>query len=225
MLTALAFVIVPVLVLVLRTPLLRAPVLFYLLAVAASVLLVAFPQALQSLPYSSAWADSISRGMVPFALFLVVMYIGVLPESSKLRRYLMPIRGYLSIFAALLACGHFARYLVLLMQRVVAPGAFATARSDVVAVVSVLLTLLLAVLTITSFGRVRDRMGSARWRNVQKWAYVFLGIAYVHVLVMLAPAALRGGDAALRLGLYTLAIALYIVLKVRALRAAKARRS
>ena len=215
MLTLLAFLAVFAGVLMLRTPLLRAPVAFYVIALAYDVVVLACPQVLHELPGVSAASTAIERGMVPFALFLVVMYIGVLPESSAPRRYLQPIRGYLSIFAALLACGHFARYLASLVLGLSTQASFATMRADVFLAIALCLAVLLAVLATTSVGRVRELMGSSRWRAVQRWAYVFVGIMYVHALVMLGPMALRGGDAAIRLACYTVALAVYVVLKVR----------
>ena len=215
MLTVLVLLAVPVGVLLLRTPLLRAPAVFYVLAIAYDVVVLACPQIIHTLPGVSVASTAIERGMVPFALFLVVMYIGVLPESSALRRYLQPIRGYLSIFAALLACGHFARYLANLVLGLNTPASFATARANLFLALALCLAVLLAVLAVTSISRVRERMGSLRWRAVQRWAYVFVGIMYVHALVMLGPMALRGGDAALRLACYTLALVVYVVLKVR----------
>ena len=222
MLTLLAFLVVLVGVFLLRTPLLRAPVVFYIIAIAYDIAILAYPQAFQMLPGAFAASAAIERGMVPFVLFIVVMYIGVLPESSALRRYLQPIRGYLSIFAALLACGHFARYLARLVLGLNVQAAFSTVRADVFLVIALCLAVLLAVLAVTSIGCVREHMGSLRWRAIQKWAYVFVGVMYVHALVMLGPMALRGGDAAIRLGCYTLAIVVYAVLKVRLLLASRA---
>ena len=51
------------------------------------------------------------RQLLGFALFALVMYIGALPEGSKARQMLMPIRGELSIIAAILTVGHVANYL------------------------------------------------------------------------------------------------------------------
>lgn len=223
MLTLLAGLVVPACVLLLRTPMLHAPGVFYLLAIVFDVAVLASPQTLYALPGVAPVVAAIERGMVPFVLFLVVMYIGVLPESSSLRRYLQPVRGCLSIFAALLACGHFGRYLIQLLGRLSAQTPLATMRADSFLVISVVLAVLLAVLTVTSFGLVRERMSASKWRSVQKWAYAFVGILYVHALFMLGPSAIRGGDAAIRLACYTVALVVYLVLKLRLVLASRER--
>ena len=63
-------------------------------------------------------------------------------------------------------------------------------------VVALALLVLLLVLGVTSFGFVERRMRTESWKRLQRWAYVFFGLVYVHLMLMLAPAASRGGEAA-----------------------------
>ncbi|MFQ8866773.1 MAG: hypothetical protein ACLR67_00475 [Eggerthella lenta] len=55
------------------------------------------------------------------------------------------------------------------------------------------LLVLLLVLGVTSFGFVKKHMRTESWKRLQRWAYVFFGLVYVHLMLMLAPAASRGG--------------------------------
>ena len=58
------------------------------------------------------------------------------------------------------------------------------------------LVVLLVVLGVTSFAFVKRQMSTASWKKVQKLAYPFFGLVYVHPLLMLLPSALHGGLAA-----------------------------
>ncbi len=59
-----------------------------------------------------------------------------------------------------------------------------------------MLLVLLVVLGVTSFAFVKRQMSTASWKKVQKLAYPFFGLVYVHLLLMLLPSALHGGLAA-----------------------------
>ena len=83
-------------------------------------------------------------------------------------------------------------------------------------VVSSLLIVLLAALTVTSFNAVKTRMSSDAWKRLQKTAYVFFGLVYVHLMLMLAPAASRGGEAAVAsVAVCTVVFGAYAALRVR----------
>ena len=75
---------------------------------------------------------------------------------------------------------------------------------------------LLLVLGVTSFGFVKKRMRTESWKRLQRWAYVFFALVYVHLMLMLAPAASRGGEAAVAsVVVYTAVFGAYAVLRVR----------
>ena len=59
-------------------------------------------------------------------------------------------------------------------------------------------------------------MRTDSWKRLQRWAYVFFGLVYVHLMLMLAPAASRGGEAAVAsVAVYTVVFGAYAVLRVR----------
>ena len=186
----------------LRTPLVKAPAVFYVVAVLLDVLFLA-----QGQPYATtAWwrqlLPFLQRGTLAFAFFTVVMYVGALPEQSKLRHYLTPIRGPLSILAAILAYAHVARYLSGYLGRLL-QGFSGMAASTVASfAVSFVVLIVMSVLTVISFDVVRKRMTGATWKRLQRCAYVFYGLVIVHVVFLLGPSALQGGDALPRLLAY-----------------------
>ena len=77
------------------------------------------------------------------------------------------------------------------------------------------LLVLLLVLGVTSFQGVKRRMSADRWKAVQKWAYPFFGLVYVHLSLMLAPSALGGGASAQEsLAVYTAVFGVYAVARI-----------
>lgn len=197
----------------LRGPLHRWPAVFYGLAV---MLDIAYVVAIEGfLPRAVMGPLTLLMGkcMLSFALFVVVMYIGVCAKGSRVRQWLKPVRSELSVIACILACGHMAVYLASYGPRL--GGALSANVLGALAVALGLLALLL-VLGVTSFGFVKKRMRTESWKRLQRWAYVFFGLVYVHLMLMLAPAASRGGEAAVAsVVAYTVVFGTYAVLRIR----------
>lgn len=179
----------------LSKPLRRFPAAFYAVAVVASILFIAssyvdFPRSVGGPLFVL-----MRKCTLPLALFCIVMFVGVLPEKSKAKRVLRPIRAQLSIVAWILSLGHMVVYAVSYAPRMVGSAWLETHMVASLAVAAVLFALLL-VLGITSFNAVKSRMDASSWSRVQRWAYAFFGLAYAHVLLALAPSALNDGTAA-----------------------------
>ena len=155
----------------------------------------------------------VQKCLLSLALFTVVMYIGCFPRTSRVSFWLRPVRAELSIAACLLAAGHMAAYLGTYVSRL----AVGSAQGNVAVAFAVALGLLLliVVLGVTSFHAVKRRMPSELWRRVQKWAYPFFGLIYVHLALMLAPSALGGGASAQEaLAVYTVVFGVYAVARL-----------
>lgn len=152
----------------------------------------------------------VQKCLLALALFAVVMYIGCFSRTSGVSLWLRPVRAELSLAACLLAVGHMVAYLGTYVSRLVA----GSAPGNVVLAFAVALglTVLLALLGVTSVAAVKRRMRAESWARLQRWAYVFFGLVYVHVALMLAPAALRGGLGAQEsLAVYTAVFGVYAV--------------
>ena len=81
--------------------------------------------------------------------------------------------------------------------------------------VALILLVLVIVLGVTSFNFVKRRMGGRVWKNVQRWAYPFFGLAWAHLMFMLVPAAAKGGEqATVSVAIYTVLFAAYFVLRI-----------
>ena len=199
-------------VFVLHDPIKKAPVLFYALAVCAVALLFAGSYGL----LGKWWTPGImlvQRCMIAFALFAIVMFTGALPRDLSAAKMLRSIRSELSIVACILCLGHVCMYLAPYALRALAGSM--NASMLVSFAVAMLLFVLLLVLGVTSFGAVKRRMPSAAWKNAQRFAYAFFGLAYVHLMFMLAPSAALGGvQAQASIAIYSAVVVAYAMLRL-----------
>lgn len=205
-----------------REPLRRWPWVFYALAIAVTVA-VYYKGTLRFPPWLfNTVIVSNARGIFAFWLFAIVMFMGVLPAKSELRRRYMPIRAELSIFAGIICVGHVLTFIfVWTFQVTNAANRASLLPSYIVAIV---ITVLLVVLTATSFNFVKRAMGGKAWKAVQRLAYPFFVLVYVHVVLAIAHAAAVGSlDARIGLAVYGLATVGYVVLRVRRYRLDKQR--
>lgn len=206
-------------VLLLRKPIAKAPLAFYALSAATVVACVA--STAFGMP-RFVWAALFvleQKCILPLALFTIVMFVGCFSKESFVSRCIRPIRAELSIIAWILSLAHVAVYVRGYVPRILGGDALAGNVAVSFGVAVVLLALLL-VLGVTSFHVVKRRMSTALWTKVQKGAYAFFGLAFVHVSLMLAPSALQGGRAAqASIAAYVVVFALYACLRIaRALR-------
>lgn len=165
------------------------------------------------------------KGTLATALFVVVMYMGVFKDNDMVKHRLLPIRATLSIVASMLILGHVAKYLIAYGPRFLALDALVQCGL----VLGIACLALMIPLAVTSFNTVKRRMAPARWVSLQKAAYVFYGLVYVHLAALLVPssmgaaAAAAGDTAGVSLAAYTIVFGLYAVLRVS--RAARSRQA
>lgn len=194
----------------------RYPVAFYIIAIAIDVLFLSKVLFGVSREFAVVVYPYLTRCLIGFAFFAVVMFIGVFSKGSKARHALMPIRGELSIIAAILTIGHVVNYLNSYLAQMLSGFVGMSEAMIISFVVSSLLIILLAALTVTSFNAVKTRMSKKSWKNLQKTAYVFFGLTYLHLLLVLAPTISSSGQRALfSICIYTLLMLVYVVLRVR----------
>ncbi|MDO4400485.1 MAG: ferric reductase-like transmembrane domain-containing protein [Coriobacteriia bacterium] len=152
------------------------------------------------------------RASLAFCLFSVVMFVGVLPESSALRHRLAPVRGQLSLLATILiivhVLGYAANYLATVLAGTASPWVLCGILTGVVVAV------LLAILAATSITPVRKAMEAASWKKLQKLAYPFYVLMYAHLLFMLVPSSMLGGNSAMNLVVYTVVFVAYVILRL-----------
>ena len=159
-----------------------------------------------------------TKGSLGTAMFVAVMYAGALPKGSKLIAPLMKIRGELSITAAILVlCHNFTYGITYFKMLFIKPEAL-SATQFTAAIISLVLIIIMIVLTVTSFQAVRKKMKAKKWKQLQRTAYVFYGLMYVHIMLINIPYARLG------LGTYIANVVIYsiVFLGYAAMRIAKA---
>lgn len=87
-------------------PLKKCPIAFYLTAVLISAAVSVFNFRNVPIFVNNYIIALFSRGALATGLWTVVMWTGAFANGSKPKKTLMPIRGELSILAALLTLGH-----------------------------------------------------------------------------------------------------------------------
>lgn len=193
----------------------RTPWLWYGLAIALDILYAVAVPANFPPPALRFLTPVVQQGMVATALFAIVMYCGVFSEHSRVRRIIGPIRAELSIMACILALAHCLNYLSSYLGVLTAHIQALAPNQAASLFVALALFALLAVLGITSAKAIKRRMRAGVWKNVQRASYVFFGLIFVHEVLILYPAALKGqGDAASTLVTSAVVFGLYAVLRI-----------
>lgn len=129
----------------------------------------------------------LSHGAFASALFIIVMYMGALPNGTKAIKRLMPIRAELSIMASLLVLGHNIAYGRTYFVRLFTDTSKMSTTQTLAAICSLIMIAIMLPLMITSFKAVRKKMKPKSWKKLQRSAYVFYGLIYVHTMLLYVP--------------------------------------
>lgn len=204
----------------------KHPVPFYIAAVVIALVVIGCTWGRVSFP---AWFQNwvwplISRGAFATALFAAVMWTGALPNGSKAIRVLMPIRGELSILACILTLGHNIAYGQTYFRFLFTQPGRLPANQLAAAVCSLAMIVIMLPLFVTSFVSVRKKMNARSWKRLQRFAYGFYALVYVHVMLLSVPYALDGRSGyALNVLLYSAIFLGYAVCRVMKTQALKTR--
>lgn len=157
-----------------------------------------------------------AKGTIGTAFFIIVMITGALPRGSKLIGPLMRIRGELSIMAAILVLSHNLTYGMTYFKMLFSAPAALPAVQRCAAVISLILIVLMIGLTVISFPAVRKKMNSKKWKQIQRSAYVFYGLLYVHIMLINIPYARMGLHMyAVNVLVYSIVFAGYAAMRIR----------
>lgn len=210
---ALIFVVTSVAVVALAGPIKRWPWIFYSLSILAVAVLFAGMEGALDGGWWKPLILLVKRCMVALSLFAIVMFTGALPKESKLGIRLRSVRSELSIIACILCLGHVLQYLAAYLSRAAAGSLDLLMGASIY--VALVLFALLIVLGVTSGTTAKKRMKGATWKRIQWFAYPFFLLTYVHLMLMIAPAALRGGEQAITSALlYSIVFVAYTVMRL-----------
>lgn len=133
-----------------------------------------------------------AKGSLGTAMFVFVMYAGALPKGNRFIAPLMKIRGELSITAAILVLCHNFTYGRTYFRMLFVQPEILSGTQLAAAIISIIMIIIMIVLTITSFPSVRKSMQAKKWKQLQRTAYLFYGLMYVHIMLINIPYARLG---------------------------------
>jgi DMSO/TMAO reductase YedYZ heme-binding membrane subunit/uncharacterized protein with FMN-binding domain len=168
--------------------------IFYVSSVLISLAVIIITWLNVSLPYflSSRILPVFARGGLAGALFVIVMVTGALPNGSKAIKLLMPIRGQLSIIACILTLGHNIAYGKTYFVLMFTNASNMPLYQVLAACCSIVMLIIMLPLFVTSFTSVRRKMNAKKWKQLQRFAYLFYGLLYCHVMLLNYSRAVRG---------------------------------
>ena len=159
--------------------------------------------------------DPFAKGALATALFGAVMMAGALPAGSAVGRRLLSVRGELSILAGILTLGHNGAAVQGLVGLLWGAPQDRETTLLLAALCSLVLLIIMVPLWITSFRCVRRRMDGRSWKRLQRLAYGFYALTYVHVLLLYVPMAREGsGTALINVAVYSLFFLHYAALRI-----------
>ncbi len=202
-----------------RKTLKKYPARFY----TAAVCVVFFLSGDILLGFSAEWPDWIQdyilsafqRGSFATSLFIVVMFMGALDKKRPAVRALFKIRAELSIVASILTFGHNLIYGWSYFPMLFTRPEDMRPEYAAASVVTIVLLVLMIPLFITSFSKIRQRMEGRSWKRLQRLAYPFYILIYVHVLILFIPRWNLGGNYVSGILAYTAVYAAYATLRLR----------
>lgn len=178
-------------------PLKKYPYVFYAAAVIITAVTVILAGSnLRTIPVfvNTYIIGLFTRGAFATALWCVVMWAGALPNGSAPIKKLMPIRGELSIFAALLTLGHNIGFGQTYFVRLFTDAGKMTSNQISASVMTIIMLVIMIPLTVMSFPQVRKKMNAKLWKRIQRTAYAFYALIYIHVLTLCYPMAKAGRE-------------------------------
>jgi DMSO/TMAO reductase YedYZ heme-binding membrane subunit len=109
----------------------------------------------------------ITSGHLSLAIFLLVMFAGVLKKNSKPKKALSMVRGELAVIGFIFLLPHAFARLALALSGYNMSGLFAF--------------IILIPLVITTFMIVRKKMNPKHWKNLHKLSYLAYFLIYIHM--------------------------------------------
>ncbi|MFR9554517.1 MAG: hypothetical protein SNH56_00820 [Rikenellaceae bacterium] len=131
-------------------------------------------------------------------VIVIIMYMGALSAKTKYVGRLMSIRKELSIIVGFPVLAHaikrvFGSFLTgwqfffdneTYMQSPRVSSALGSGITSFAFVLGIVMTVLFLVLWITSFDSVHRKLGTKRWKSVQKWSYGLYAMLFIHAMCL-----------------------------------------
>lgn len=156
------------------------------------------------------------RGAFATALWCAVMWTGAFSNGSGMIKKYMPIRGEISIIAAILTLGHNISYGRNYFVRMVSDAGSMPLNQLMAGSISILMLFIMLPLTVISFPKIRKKMKAKLWKRIQRIAYVFYALLYIHIMLLCIPVAQNGRSGyLLNVAVYSVVFIGYAVCRIR----------
>ncbi len=157
-----------------------------------------------------------TSGTLGIAGFYIVMFAGCLSNGTILIKKLMVIRGELSIASCILMLSHLLIYGPEYILNAIKHGTSMSWNLLVSIIIGCVLLIQMAYLGITSIKAVRRKMDGRKWKKLQKTAYLFYFLMYLHGVLMQSTKVPKGDlNALVTIIAYSIVFFAYVVLKLR----------
>ncbi len=152
-------------------------------------------------------------GSFSFAVFSVIMYAGALDRNRKWVRNVLGIRTQLSIFGSIFVYFHIIFYGLWYVPALFGADTLELSFNEGLATgITMVNAVVLTFLFVTSFKSVKKRMKAVTWASVQKLAYVFYTLVYLHVMVIFSE---HLSENLFGIIIYSVVFFTYVVLRLR----------
>ena len=211
-------------VLIFEKPLKKNPVPFYLIFAGLSLAVVIVDRL--GISFEGFFGNYIyplfSKASLGAGFFVLVMYAVTFKNGSRAIKLLMPLRGELSIIASILALGHIVAYGITYLSKLITAPAKMQPVVLIATIFSVIMVLVLLPLFITSFKKIRRKMNPCNWKRLQRCAYGFYFLVYLHVVLFNITAALRGSERSIiNVCVYSAVFLWYLICRILKYRSTK----
>lgn len=153
---------------------------------------------------------SFKKGYISTALFILVMFAGVLDKKWEVTKKLFKVRSEMAIVASILILPHCIVYLYNFLMALIKGNHLSIAYVAFI-ILGLMAFIIMIPLFITSFKKVRVKMVPKKWKSVQRWAYIFYILVYGHIMIILIYNKKIYWD---RIIWYTAIFGVYLILKI-----------
>ncbi|WP_264174497.1 ferric reductase-like transmembrane domain-containing protein [Clostridium algoriphilum] len=153
-------------------------------------------------------------GYVSIAFFILIMFAGAINPKWVITKKLLSIRAELAIIASIFIMPHsiiyLIRFIVLKLPKAFKTGVIPKLYIAYISI-GIIAFFIMIPLFITSFKKVRRKIKGIQWARLQRFAYIFYFLVYIHILLVL----LNGKYIEwLKLSSYTTIFGIYVVFKL-----------
>lgn len=197
----------------------RKPVIFYcgtfIISLACMICGLLFRNSLPSF-VNEYVIGLFTKGCFGTALWYIVMMTGAIRAKTSAVKIFMPMRRQLSIMAFYATISHNIVYGKYYFVKLFSSPETLSFWYILAAIISLVLILIMVPLTLISFVSVRKKMNAKKWKSIQRFAYVFYGLIYVHLMLIQIPLLKTGSVKVLiNICIYTGCFLIYFLLRLQ----------